>query len=99
MKIQKSIIYDSKVGKFENETCIPPNTDNFDFDKKVKFKLFMTESCKDLNIKNKESIDIKLKEHYSNKYQKYIEVFKLNERYQAHKDIVFEMLENAELYP
>jgi hypothetical protein len=23
----------------------------------------------------------------------------LNERYQAHKDIVFEMIQNAELYP
>ncbi|CAA6807194.1 MAG: Unknown protein [uncultured Sulfurovum sp.] len=91
--------HDSKVGEFENETCKIPNHEKFDFDQKVKFKLFMTESCKDLNIKNKENIDIKLKENYSNEYEKYIEVFKLNERYQAHKDIVFEMIKNAELYP
>ena len=39
------------------------------------------------------------KERYSDEYEKYIEVFKLNERYQAHKDIVFEMIEKAELYP
>jgi hypothetical protein len=91
--------HDTRVGEFENEVCKIPNHKDFDFDKKVKFKLFMTESCKDLNIKNKENIDIKLKEHYSNEYDKYIEVFKLNERYQAHKDIVFEMIKNTELYP
>jgi len=92
--------YDKSIKKvFENETCKIPNHKDFDFDQKVKFKLFMTESCKDLNIKNKKNIDIKLKERYSNEYEKYIEVFKLNERYQAHKDIVFEMIKNAELYP
>ena len=91
--------HDTRVGKFENETCKIPNHKDFDFNQKVKFKLFLTESCKDLNIKNKENIDIKLKEQYSNEYDKYIEVFKLNERYQAHKDIVFEMIKNAELYP
>ena len=51
------------------------------------------------NIEPKDNIYIKLKEQYSNKYKKYIKVFKLNERYQAHKDIVFEMIQNAELYP
>jgi hypothetical protein len=91
--------HDNKVGIFENETCKIPNHKDFDFDKKVKFKLYLTNSCKDLNIKSKENIDIKLKERYSNEYKKYIEVFKLNERYQAHKDIVFEMIQNAELYP
>jgi hypothetical protein len=84
---------------FENEICKIPNHKDFDFDKKVKFKLFLTDSCKDLNIKEKDNIDIPLKERYSNEYEKYIEVFKLNERYQAHKDIVFKMIKNAELYP
>ena len=78
---------------------LSPSSTKFDFDQKVKFKLYLTNSCKDLNIKAKENIDIKLKERYSNEYEKYIEVFKLNERYQAHKDIVFEMIQNAELYP
>ena len=32
-------------------------------------------------------------------YNKYIELFKLNERYSAHKDIVYEMMKNVELYP
>jgi hypothetical protein len=51
------------------------------------------------NIEPKDNIYRKLKERYSNEYKKYIEVFKLNEHYQAHKDIVFEMIQNAELYP
>jgi len=76
-----------------------PYLKSFQFDEKVKFKLFLHKNCKDLNIKSKEDIDIPLKERYSNEYDKYIEVFKLNERYQAHKDIVFEMIKNAELYP
>ncbi|CAA6817421.1 MAG: Unknown protein [uncultured Sulfurovum sp.] len=76
-----------------------PYLNSFNFDEKVKFKLHLNDNCKDLNIKSKDDIDIPLKERYSNEYDKYIEVFKLNERYQAHKDIVFEMLQNAELYP
>ena len=32
-------------------------------------------------------------------YAKYIEIFKLNERYKAHKDIVYDMIKKAELYP
>jgi len=91
--------HDSRVGNFENETCKIPNHKNFDFDQKVKFKLYLTDSCKDLNIKEKKNIDIKLKERYSNEYEKYIEVFQLNSRYKAHKDIVLEMIKNAELYP
>ena len=76
-----------------------PYLNSFKFDEKVKFKLHLRDNCKDLNIKSKDDIAIPLKERYSNEYEKYIEVFKLNERYQAHKDIVFEMLQNAELYP
>ncbi len=97
--IPSCYICNSKLKKTIELDTFAPNAEDFDFNQKVKFKLFLTESCKDLNIKNKENIDIKLKEHYSNEYEKYIEVFKLNERYKAHKDIVFEMIKNAELYP
>ena len=76
-----------------------PYSSLFKFDEKVKFKLFLHKNSKDLNIKSKDDIDIPLKERYSNEYDKYIEVFKLNERYEAHKDIVFDMIKNAELYP
>ncbi len=76
-----------------------PHLKNFDFDEKVKFKLFLSKDCKGFNIQSKDDIEIELKERYSNNYKKYIEIFKLNERYQAHKNIVFEMIENAKLYP
>ena len=76
-----------------------PYSSFFKFDEKVKFKLFLHKNCKDLNIKTKSDIDIPLKERYSNDYDKYIKVFKLNERYEAHKDIVFDMIKNTELYP
>lgn len=86
---------------FENssKTCIAPNSQNFDFHQKVKFKLFLEPSCENLHIKSKDDIDIPLKEQFTDKYDKYIEIFKLNERYKAHKDIVFEMIQKAELYP
>ena len=92
-------IHDPKVGKYVNETCISPNSEDFKFDEKVKFKLYLDELCENLHIKDKEHIDIKLKEYYSNDYEKYIEVFKLNERYKAHKDIVYDMIIKVELYP
>lgn len=91
--------HDSKVGTFKNETCIAPNDKKFDFDKKVKFKLLLDKNCEHLHIKSKEDIDISLKEQFTEQYDKYIEIFKLNERYKAHKDIVFDMIQKAELYP
>lgn len=89
----------SKSKKFSNETCIAPNDGKFDFHQKVKFKLLLDDSCKNLHIKSKDDIDITLKEQFTDKYNKYIEIFKLNERYKAHKDIVFDMIQKAELYP
>lgn len=87
---------------FENNSkkpCIAPNDEKFDFHQKVKFKLFLDNSCKNLHIKSKDDIDITLKEQFSDMYDKYIDIFKLNERYKAHKDIVFDMIQKAELYP
>jgi len=93
--------YDKSIQKeaFKNELCLAPNHTDFHFDKKVKFKLLLNNNCKNLQIKTKEDIETPLKENYSNKHEKYIEIFKLNERYQAHKDIVYEMIRNAQLYP
>jgi len=89
----------SKLKGVEEFTNLAPSSYKFNFNKKVKFKLLLSDNCKNLHIKSKDDIEIPLKENYSNEYEKYIEVFKLNERYQAHKDIVFEMMQNAELYP
>lgn len=89
----------SKLKKNEEFKNLAPSSKDFDFDEKVKFKLYLDKSCENLHIKDKEHIDIELKEYYSNDYDKYIEVFKLNERYKAHKDIVYDMITKAELYP
>ena len=91
----------SKVKGSENclNTCKAPNDNKFDFENKVKFKLLLDKNCKNLYIKDKDDIDIPLKEQFSNEYDNYIKVFKLNERYEAHKDIVYEMIIKAELYP
>ena len=89
----------SKLKGTKEFSNLSPSATKFDFNEKVKFKLYLTDSCKDLNIKEKDNIDIQLKERYSHEYKNYIKDFKLNERYQAHKDIVFEMIQNAELYP
>jgi hypothetical protein len=91
----------SKVKGSENcfKTCIPPNDEKFDFENKVKFKLLLDVNCKNLHVEDKKDIDVPLKEQFSNEYDKYIEIFKLNERYKAHKDIVYEMITKAELYP
>jgi len=76
-----------------------PHLKSFKFDEDVKFKLFLDKNCENLQIQDKKDIDIPLKEQFSNEYDKYIEIFKLNERYKAHKDIVYEMITKAELYP
>ena len=89
----------SKLKKNEEFKNLAPSSKKYDFETKVKFKLFLDDSCKNLHVKSKENIDIPLKENYTNQYDKYIEIFKLNERYKVHKDIVFKMIQNAELYP
>jgi hypothetical protein len=100
VKLSKNTFkHDSKIGKFQNETCIAPNDEKFEFHQKVKFKLLLDDSCKNLHIKSKDDIDINLKEQFTDKYDKYIEIFKLNERYKAQKDIVSDMIQKAELYP
>ena len=94
-KIKKSVKFYSNE-KLKNTN---PFLETFEFHKKVKFKLLLDDSCKNLHIKSKDDIDITLKEQFTDKYDKYIEIFKLNERYKAHKDIVFDMIQKAELYP
>jgi len=99
--IPSCYVCNAKVKGSENcfKVCIPPNDENFNFENKVKFKLLLDKDCKNLHVQDKEDIDVPLKEQFSNEYDKYIEIFKLNERYKAHKDIVYEMITKAELYP
>ena len=92
-------VCNSKLKKTIELDTFAPNAKNFDFNQKVKFKLLLSANCKNLHIESICDIEIPLKENYSNKYDKYIKVFKLNERYHAHKDIVFEMMQNIDRYP
>ena len=78
---------------------LSPSSKKYNFDEKVKFKVKLATSCNDLHIKSKRDIDLELKEMYSKDYNVFIEKMFLNERYAIHKDIVYEMIEKAELYP
>ncbi len=89
----------SKLKKTIEFKNLAPSSKNYDFDKKVKFKIKLDESCKNLHVKNKKDIDINLKENYTNNYNNFINNMRLNERYKAHKDIVYDMITKAELYP
>ncbi len=76
-----------------------PHSKDFDFDEVVKFKLYLNKKCETLHIKSKDDIEVKLKEDFSSRYDDYIKKMRLNERYSAHTDIVFSMIEKAERYP
>ncbi|MCG3660204.1 hypothetical protein [Aliarcobacter butzleri] len=78
---------------------LAPSSKKYDFKNKVKFKLKMSDTCKNLHIKNKDDIKINLKENYSNDFKDFIEKMHLDDRYNIHKDIVFDMIQKAELYP
>ena len=90
----------SKVKGTENcfiQNCLSPNHKNFNFNKKVKFKLFLANE--NLQINESDDIEIPLKENYSDEYEKYKTVFKLDERYKTHKKEAFELIEKSRLYP
>jgi len=95
----------SKLKKTKKLNCLSPASENFDFDEKVKFKLFFSKDSKNLNFQSKKDIDIPLKENYSKNYpdkdknKDYISVFKLNERYAEHRDIAFDLIEKSQKYP
>lgn len=88
-----SKVKDSKIS-FAN---FSPTNKDFDFDKRVKFKSFITNL--DLQIEKEQDFSIKLIENYSNKYDKYIESLNLNNRYDYHKYKVLEMIQKRKEYP
>ena len=89
----------SKLKGIHEFNNLAPSSKKYDFDKKVKFKIKMKKSCNYLHIKSKDDIDIDLKEYFSKDFKNFIEKMYLNERYRVHKDIVYEMITKAELYP
>jgi hypothetical protein len=78
---------------------VSPTSSQFNFDEKVKFKTFISKENKSFQIKKEDDFELHLKEDFSNEYKKYMEVFKLDERYQYHKNKVLEMIEKRKIYP
>jgi len=76
-----------------------PNHIEYDFDKLVKFKIFISSLNTHLSLESKNDIRILLIEDNSAKYQNYIRLFNLNERYDAHRNLVIEMINKRKKYP
>ena len=74
-----------------------PTNKDFDFDERVKFKSFISNT--NIQIEKEQDFYIKLIENYSNKFDKYIESLNLNNRYDYHKYKVLEMIEKRREYP
>ena len=90
-------ICNSKLKHSQEIDNVSPTSSTFSFDDKVKFKTFMQN--KNLQIENKEDFDLLLKEDFSDIYQRYIEVFELDGRYEYHKYKVIEMINKRKEYP
>lgn len=85
-----------KDSKIEFDTFSPTNQ-NFDFNEKVKFKIFLQNP--NLQIEKANDFFVKLIENFSNQYDKYIESLNLNERYEYHKYKVIELIKKRRDYP
>lgn len=80
-----------------NKGCIAPNSDNFNFDKEVKFKTFIKNE--NLEFSKVDEIELVLKEDFGDNYKEYLRIFRLNERYESHKNIVIELIQKRQKYP
>ena len=90
-------VCNSKLKKDRDIGNVSPTASNFDFDKKVKFKTFMQNV--NLQIEDTEDFELLLKEDFTEVYEKYIEVFELDGRYEYHKYNVIEMINKRKQYP
>lgn len=80
-----------------SKKCLAPNREDFDFNIQVTFKTFVKNGI--LKPKKIDDFNLQLIEKTYEKYTEYISLFKLNERYESHKDIVLEMIRKREKYP
>jgi hypothetical protein len=87
----------SKVKRVHEVETLSPASAHFDFDAKVKFKTFMQNE--NLQIDNQDDFELLLKEDFTDSYNKYIEVFELDGRYEYHKYKVIEMINKRKQYP
>jgi 5-methylcytosine-specific restriction endonuclease McrA len=90
-------VCNSKLKKEHNIGESVPTCSSFDFDAKVKFKTFMQNE--NLQIDNQDDFELLLKEDFTDTYEKYIEVFELDGRYEYHKYKVIEMINKGKEYP
>ncbi|MDD2905689.1 MAG: hypothetical protein WBK95_10550 [Sulfurimonas sp.] len=74
-----------------------PTHSGFHFDEKVKFKLLFSSAVTDLTVKSIDDIDVLLKDN-ENLFDDYIKIFKLNDRYRYHKNIILELLNKKQDY-
>jgi len=86
----------SKVKGTDEINNLSPSSSKFDFNERVKFRTFMEND--NLQIVDERDFRLLLKEHFSDKYQEYIDGFLLNERYEYHKYKVIEMINKRKEY-
>jgi len=87
----------SKVKGTDEIDNLSPSSSKFNFNEKVKFTTFIENP--NLTIENEKDFRLLLKENFSSNYQKYIDIFLLNERYEYHKYKVIEMINKRKDYP
>ncbi|CUV65538.1 conserved hypothetical protein [Sulfurovum sp. enrichment culture clone C5] len=87
----------SKVKGTQTIGGVAPTSQKFDFDDKVKFKTFLSNS--NLQVDEEADIELFLKEDFSDKYQHYLQVLELDGRYGYHKYKVIEMIQKRKDYP
>lgn len=87
----------SKVKRTNEIKNLSPSDKKFDFEKKVKFKTFINNQ--ELQVEKNDSFELLLKEDFSSKYDEYIKILELDNRYKYHKDKVIEMIHKRRDYP
>ncbi len=90
-------ICNSKIKGRQKLGNISPTSEKFQFHEKVKFKTFINNQK--LQFETDNDINVRLIESYSDEYNNYIEIFRLNECYEFHRNLVIEMLDKRRRYP
>ena len=86
--------------KDKNDSILSPSSTDFSFHKDNFFKIFYKANKPNLsNLKVEEDFAVRLvSDKHRERYSKYIEIFKLNARYKAHKADVLELIKKHQRY-
>jgi len=80
------------------QKCIAPNREDFDFDNSVRFSSFYNNE--EVSIDKPDDIKHNLIEMSGEeKYKNYIDLFKLDERYESHKNLAFDLIKTRDILP